>query len=220
MTREVPERREHTCTHFGTNSCCYCGGAGTLLDRPNSPDRLSVIYLFIRAWIYLFVPLQDCEMMNGMTRSLCTFEDIRNQDHVSVCCHLLPSFLSPSCCLLVDEVTDRWGFGGCASGLHHLLQPLSLWSFGRPIRALAPGSLRIKAANICCCHRGINSGLPLAAATDQTGALSAQLMQSFLKQDTGCLPSMLCWLEGQSGVHDGFLWRRQTRVNQSFTSPE
>lgn len=183
--------------------------------------QLSIIYLFTHTWIsfYLFVRLQDFKMMNGVTRSLCTFENIRNQDHVSYRCHLLPSFLSPRWYFGVKGGTDRSDFGGSASGLHHLLEALSPWPLGRPIKALAPGSLRVKAANICCCHRSPSaafiSGLPLAAVTDQAGALSPELMQSFLKQDAGCLPSMLCWLEEPSRVNDGFLW--QTSLNQSFT---
>lgn len=84
---DAMEKREHTRTHTLEHTLSrtrprrgYCGGAGTLL----APIGLK---LFISStapgFIYLFVRLEDFKMMNGVTRSLCTFEDIRNQESVS-----------------------------------------------------------------------------------------------------------------------------------------
>lgn len=59
-------------------------------------------------------------MLNGVTRSLCTFEDIRNQESVSWIglCHFQPSLVS-LLLAFVNHVTDRYDFE--TAGLRHLL---------------------------------------------------------------------------------------------------
>lgn len=68
----------HALTHTGPDaddSCSYCRGARTPLGEIGLK-----LFIYSPAPGFIYFPYK---MMNGVTRSLCTFEDIRNQDHVS-----------------------------------------------------------------------------------------------------------------------------------------